>query len=273
MLDELARYNKERWEALAQAGVAYSRPFLDLTPETARALVDPQGILGAISGKDVLCLAGGGGQQSVAFGLLGARVTVLDLAETQLQRDQEAARHYGLTITTQQGDMRDLSRFADDSFDVVWHAHSINFVPSTQPVFDGVARLLRPGGFYHLSFHNPFTQGVDDAKWNGVGYPIHLPYIDGDEIIQAEVFSNPDWEFEDAQGITQRITGPREFRHALSTLLNGLIGRGFVLLNFGEETSSEPNPTPGTWQHYLAVTAPYLHLWAVYQPTFMDQLQ
>lgn len=60
-------------------------------------------------------------------------------------------------------------------------------------------------------------------------------------------------------------------RYARSPLLNGLTTRGFVLLHFGEETSDEPNPGPGTWQHYLAVTVLYLHLWATYQPTFMTR--
>ena len=40
---------------------------------------------------DVLCLAAGGGQQSVAFALLGANVTVFDLSETQLEHDRLAA--------------------------------------------------------------------------------------------------------------------------------------------------------------------------------------
>ena len=85
-MDEIARFNKERWEELAQAGVEYSRPFLDLDESTAQKVFNPQDKLGDVTGKDVLCLAAGGGQQSVAFGLMGANVTVLDLSETQLQR-------------------------------------------------------------------------------------------------------------------------------------------------------------------------------------------
>jgi SAM-dependent methyltransferase len=189
----------------------------------------------------------------------------LDLSETQLARDQEAARHYGFQITTHQGDMRDLSRFADDAFDVVWHAHSINFVPDTVPVFDGVTRVLRPGGLYHLSFHNPFTMGVDDAKWNGIGYPLGLSYGDG-EIPVAEVFLDPDWAIHDDQGGVQRVQGPREFRHRMSTVLNGLIRRGFVLLHFDEETGDDPTAEPGSWAHYMAVVAPFLNLWLRYQP-------
>jgi len=32
-MDDLARFNKERWEALAQADIEYSRPVLDLDAE------------------------------------------------------------------------------------------------------------------------------------------------------------------------------------------------------------------------------------------------
>ena len=114
--DDVAQYNQERWEELAAQGLEYTRPILDLDAESALALVDPKGVAGDVSGKDVLCLAGAGGQQSAAFGILGAKVTVLDITETQLERDREAAAHYGIDVRTVQGDMRDLSVFDDGSF-------------------------------------------------------------------------------------------------------------------------------------------------------------
>lgn len=40
--DDVARYNKERWEELARANVAYSVPFLDLDVATARQTFDPE---------------------------------------------------------------------------------------------------------------------------------------------------------------------------------------------------------------------------------------
>ena len=153
-MDELARYNKERWEELAEAGVIYSRPKLDLDAASARAMVDPEGKLGETAGRDVLCLAGGGGQQSAAFGLLGARVTVFDLCETQLQRDREAAAHYGHEVRTVQGDMRDLSCFAAESFDVVWHAHSLTFVPDAGRVFDEHAQHAVFRRVHHTQGHD-----------------------------------------------------------------------------------------------------------------------
>jgi hypothetical protein len=61
-MDELAAFNKSRWEALAQARVAYSRPFLTLTPGTALEALDPDPVFvgsrfSQVAGKEVLCLA------------------------------------------------------------------------------------------------------------------------------------------------------------------------------------------------------------------------
>lgn len=256
-MDELAKFNKARWEALAAANVAYSRPMLDLDPAAARQVVDPYGIMGEVAGKDVLCLAGGGGQQSAAFALLGANVTVVDISETQLERDRIALAHYGLNAHLVQGDMRDLSQFSAGAFDVVWHAFSISFVPDSGQVFDQVRRGLRPGGLYHLAWHNPFTMGIDENTWNGEGYLLKHIYRDGEVALASNV-----WDFTDENNVVHRVEGPREFRHTLSTVVNGLIGRGFTLLGLWEDMAGDPNAEPGSWEHYLAVAPLGLVLWA-----------
>jgi SAM-dependent methyltransferase len=265
-MDDIAKYNKERWEELAESNVPYSRPWFDLDETSARAKIDPEDILKEIANKDVLCLAGGGGQQSAAFALLGANVTVLDLSERQLQRDRLAVAHYGLQVRTIQGDMRDLSVFDDSSFDIVWHAHSINFVPDTQVVFREVARVLREDGFYHFSCHNPFIHGTWEDGWNGQGYLLHRPYVEG-EIIFDDLY----WDIDDEDGNNKRVKGPKEFRHTLSTLLNGLIKQGFMILCMTEDTGDDPDAEPGTWQHFMAVAAPWLHFWASYRPGVFEK--
>jgi SAM-dependent methyltransferase len=258
VLDPLAQHNQQRWEALAQAGVEFSRPWLDLTPKDARQKLDPEGMMGDVAGREVLCLTASGGQQSAAFCLLGASVTVLDFCETQLARDHQAAAHYGFQVTTLYADMRDFSAFADDSFDLVWHAHSLNFIPSTREVFDGVARTLRPDGLYRLETWNPFAMGVDSDGWDGTAYPLKLPYDDGAEV----VWPDPHWDFEDAAGQRQRVEGPREFRHSLSTLVNALLQRRFTLLGLWERPAGDPAAEPGTWAHFERFAPPWLALWA-----------
>ena len=71
--------------------------------------------------QDVLCLASGGGQQGPILAAAGANVTVFDNSPAQLRQDELVARREGLSIRTVQGDMRDLSAFADGSFDLIFH--------------------------------------------------------------------------------------------------------------------------------------------------------
>src|SRR5215212_11680709 len=74
-----------------------------------------------LEGLDVLCLASGGGQQAPIFAAAGANVTVLDNSPGQLAQDRLVAERESLDLTTIQGDMRDLSAFAEGSFDLVFH--------------------------------------------------------------------------------------------------------------------------------------------------------
>jgi SAM-dependent methyltransferase len=262
-VDELAKHNKERWEELVQADVLYSRPWLDLDRGIALDRLHLHSSVGEVAGKDVLVLAGGGGQHSAAFALLDARVTVFDLAEGQLAGDRRAAAHYGRPVATVQGDMRDLSGFAGGAFDIVYHPYSINFVPDPRPVFCEVWRVLRPGGFYQFGFHNPYVLGLDEREWDGRGYPLRMAYVDGEV-----AFADEDWEVGRSDGSSVRVPGPREFRHTLSTLINGLAGLGFVILSLREDGASgytappgDYAAPPGSWEHFCVVAPPYLTLW------------
>ena len=42
---------------------------------------------------------------------------------------KEVARHYDIDFEIVQGDMRNLSMLEQDSFNIVYHPYSLNFVP------------------------------------------------------------------------------------------------------------------------------------------------
>src|SRR5262245_44664182 len=262
-MDESAKYNMKRWKALVDANALFTRPMLNLDPASAREKIDPEGRLGSVAGKDVLCLACGGGQQSAAFALLGARATVFDLSEDQLRRDQEAAAHYDVEIQTKQGDMRDLSCFEEGAFDIVYHAYSLGFVPDARAVFKQVARVTRTGGLYHFNCANPFFIGLSEKDWNGEGYALKQPYIDGAEV----TYEDQDWVY-DRGKLDAKILPPREYRHTLSALFIGLIEQGFVVLHISDYSGFYPKPKaePGTWDHFISIAPPWLSFWASYRP-------
>lgn len=252
MIDEIAVVNRDRWNAMASGNVLFSRPYFDITREEAVAYVHCD-ILGEVAGKEVLCLASGGGQDSAAFGLLGATVTVFDLSDVQLSRDQEAARHHGYAVQTVQGDMRDLSVFATDAFDIVWQPYSINYSPTVEPVIAEVTRVLKSGGIYHLAFANPFALALD-STWDSNGYPLRDLYRDGEEITRFF----PDWELEQPDGTLVTVPHPHEFRHNLSTVFNTLARQGFLFLQMSEWMRPAVDPEQGSWAHFTQCCPPYL---------------
>lgn len=262
-MDAVAQYNSERWQALARNNAIFTRPHLDLDPTSARELIDFWGNMGDLSGRSVLCLASGGGQQSVAFALLGATVTVTDLSTAQLERDRLAADHYGLQIRTVEADMRDLSALEPAAFDLVYQPYSINFVPDATMVFEQVARVLRPGGHYHFQCANPAFAGLLSESWDGQGYPLRLPYLQGEQID----YNDEPWVFR-GEMPTESIRRPREYRQTLATLINGLAARGFVILGVQEENLGQPDidAAPGTTEHFTAVAPPWLRFWTSYSP-------
>ncbi|MFC1475626.1 class I SAM-dependent methyltransferase [Candidatus Zixiibacteriota bacterium] len=248
-LDDLARRNRQAWEKDVQQNGPYTVPWLDLEPNVLRAFakgeietlpepyvyIYPPEILRNLAGKDVLCLASGGGQQSVVFGLLGAKLTAWDLTEGQLAGDRRAAEHYGYEIKTIPGDMRDLSGITPESFDLVYQAISMCFVPDVRQVYREVARVLRPGGLYRVGHINPGTYLVDEDSWDGAAYHIAGPYFGG-------------------QLPEEEQDGFSEFRHHLSDVFNGLIDAGFTIEGVWEDPrhlQHDPQAQPGTDRHLL----------------------
>lgn len=267
-MDKTTKTNENKWDKLVLFDVPCGRPRIDLTSQKAKEWLNKDGILGDLDNKKVLCLASGGGQQSIGFALLGADVTVTDFSSEQLKKDKIVSEKFSKNIRILKSDMRDLSMFEDGEFDIVYQPYSINYIPEATKVFDEVARVIKHGGIYHLMFHNPFVHGTWkdgcwgsqwDKKdlWNGKGYPIWQPYKDGYQIQT----SDPSWNFSDTTGKEIKLESPQEFKHTLSTVLNGLTKRGFNLIRFEEQKSDDPSGEPGTWDHYNSVAPPWLYLW------------
>jgi len=239
--DEVAIANEKLWERMVREGCGYTIPWLDLdldmihryargeldpAPETLEWMA-PCDILVDVESKDVLCLSAGGGQQSAVFGLLGARVTVVDLAQGQLEGDKKAAAHYGYEITTIHSDMRDLSCLDDESFDMVYGT-AMCYVPDIQQVYSEVARVLRQGGVYRVDFGQPAVYVMD---WDGDGYRVAKPYF---------------------EKIDRRENGAIEFRHYMDDIFSGLVDVGLSIrqvVDLSKNKKPDPQALPGSWAH------------------------
>ena len=251
---ELSAINRKRWDGLSAAGVRFSRPWMSLSKKEARQTLLAAYLEGNVHRLNVLCLAAGGGQQSAVFGVLGSRVTVLDFSERQLAQDRAAADHYGYTVQLELGDMRDLSQFDTNVFDIIWHAWSINFVPDPWGCFEGVARTLTSGGTYVLEFANPAAVNVDRHSWDGRSYTIAEPFRDG-----AERTSLAKWTWCVGDRIVRR-TAPREWMHSLDRITTHLSDLGLLIERCNEYPVGDINAPPGSLEHSYAFASPSLRI-------------
>lgn len=211
-------------DQLVEKGVAWAAPATPQQLQSARegklALLFgfdgavPAEWLGDLKGKKVLCLAGAGGLQAPLLACAGAEVTVLDLSERMLDKDRQIAEREGLSIRIEHGNMCDLSRFEDSSFDLVLNPPSLFYVPDVMPVFREVHRVLKSGGAFIMAASNPIAYICDYDAEQGLYKAVNrMPYRSTDHAGQG------DWV---------------EFGHTMDSYIGGQLRCGFVLTGYVE---------------------------------------
>jgi len=242
---DVREYNRTAWDREVERGNKWTVPVGGEVIAAARrgeweilltpSRPVPRAWFPDLEGTDVLCLASGGGQQGPVLAAAGAKVTVLDNSPRQLAQDRRVAERHALPIAAVEGDMADLSRFPDQSFDLIVHPVSNVFVPDVRPVWKEAFRVLRRGGALLAGFTNPavYLFDYDLADCAGVlQVKYALPYSDLTSLPAEE---------------RQRYIEagePLEFSHTLEDQIGGQLDAGFVLTGFFEDTYDEEENDP-----------------------------
>jgi SAM-dependent methyltransferase len=237
---DIRSYNREAWNRQVEQGNTWTIPFGPAVIAAARQgevnlLLTPTRYVPRawypekLAGCEILCLASGGGQQGPVLAAAGAKVTVYDNSPRQLQRDREVVEREGLNLRTVEGDMRDLSVFADACFDFIFHPVSNVFVPDIQPVWNECYRVLRPGGTLIAGFNNPILYIFDDNLMDSGKLVVRhkLPYSDLTHLTDEER----------QQYASQNL--PLEFSHSLEEQIGGQLKAGFLLAGLYEDIENE----------------------------------
>lgn len=236
----IEQYNRKAWDRQVEKGNTWTIPVsseevaaarrgdwqIVLTPTIA---VPEDWFPQPLKGRDVLCLASGGGQQGPILAAAGGRVTVFDNSPNQLEKDRRVAEREGLEIRTVLGDMADLSAFPDASFDLIIHPVSNCFVPAVRPVWKEAHRVLRPGGALLSGFNNPVVYLFDFIQYEEGKLVVRhkIPYADKTHLTEAEY-----------QALLES-GDPLEFGHSLDDQIGGQIDAGFLIAGFFEDVAPE----------------------------------
>ncbi len=232
---DIVRYNKSAWDHQVSVGNPWTIPVSSEEIAKARRgevnmVLTPQKPIPRDwypiwKSCKVLALASGGGQQGPLMAAAGADVTVFDNSPQQLARDREVAAREGLVLKTVEGDMADLSAFADESFDFILHPCSNGFVPDINPVWREAFRVLKKGGSMLAGFCNPviFTMDFEREKEGVAQMRYSIPYSDLESLTAEE---------------RERFLPkgePLSFGHSLEDQIGGQLRAGFVLTGFYED--------------------------------------
>ena len=245
-------FNQRAWDQLVTSGNRWTVPVSEEDIAKARngdwrlvltpSLPVPDAWFPKLEGCRVLCLASGGGQQGPILAAAGAVVTVFDASEKQLAQDRLVAEREGLSLTTVQGDMADLSCFDDESFDFIFHPCSNCFAESIRPVWQEAYRVLCPGGSIVSGFVKP-VHGLFD------------PELDKQGIFQLK-FQMPHSDLkvgEDDRATWFGADAPIEFVHSLDDQLGGQLDAGFLIAGFYEDDWGGDEPIDQFIKSFIAV--------------------
>lgn len=229
--------NSDLWDKHVEDGYVWSRPVSGEVIENAKngnweVVLTPNKPVpknwfpSDLSGKKVLLIAGGGGQQGPILSAIGADVTVFDNSKRQLNQDELVAKRENLKIKTIQGNMQDLSVFPSESFDFIMQFAG-GFVDSVLPVWKEAYRVLKKGGILIAGHNNPndFIFDLEEMEKGNLVVRHTIPYSDLTDLAKDEF---------------ERITKNEGvcFGHSLEDLLQGQIDAGFLIAGFYEDVGS-----------------------------------
>ena len=180
----------------------------------------PHEWFGELSGKKLLGLASGGGQQMPIFAALGAECTVLDYSLRQLESERLVAEREGYPIRIVHDDMTLRFPFEDGEFDIIFHPVSNCYVRDVQHVWRECARVLKSGGALLSGTDHFVNYLVDDDEERIVNRLPFDPLSDPEQMKQLE---------ESDSGV--------QFSHSLTEQITGQLRAGFTLLDLYEDTN------------------------------------
>ena len=239
--------NRAAWNRMAAGGSRFARVATDEECRQPLATLDGRGWLPAnVHGLEVLCLAAGGGWQSILYAAAGARVTVVDLSAEMLRQDVEESRRRGLSVRVVETSMHNLSMLPDRSFDIVHQPVSTCYVPDILAVYGEVSRVLRDGGIYISQHKQPTSLQVVERD-AGNRYVVGVKYYHTGPLPPVGDTS-------------YREPGTVEFLHRWEDLVGGLCRAGLLLEDLREPCRADDDARPGHFGHRGQFIPPYVRL-------------
>ncbi len=239
--------NQQAWNQLADSGSLFAKVATDEECRNPLQALDGRGWLPtSVAGLNVLCLASGGGWQSILYAAAGASVTVVDLSESMLRLDNREAKRRRFQIQTVHTSMEDLSMFAEESFDIVHQPVSTCYVPDLKCVYGEIARVVKSGGLYISQHKQPGSLQISHRNER-------QQFVIGVEYYHEGPLPNQ-------QDTSYRESGATEYLHRLDQIVGDLCLAGFVIEDLREPKRADYKVDVSHFGYRGRFVPPYLRM-------------
>ena len=209
----------------------------DVVADPGHVLRRVLGFIGDPAGTDVANPLGSHGRVATALALLGARVTVFDLSESNARFARELASAAGVEIDYLVGDFERTARRCEKRFDaVVMELGIVHYFIDLSAFVTSVRALMRPGGRVLLNEFHPLLK---KAITLGSGQPV----VRGDYFAaEVEDAPTPYGTFVD-----ESVPDCLIRRWNLGEIVTAFASGGFTIERLVEHPSPECERLPGTF--------------------------
>ena len=185
-------------------------------------------LLGDVSGRRVIEIGCGGGQNSIALARWGATCIGVDPSPAQIAHARQLARESGVDVRFVEGMAEDLSAFPDGHFDIALSSYAFDYVTDLRQAYGEAWRVLKPGGLLVFCLSHPWFQAVGWYLAGDPDCPEPLNYSAWPD------FEEWDWTYED--GTAARMRG---HLRTLAQIVNELVETGFVVEQLVEQAIAD----------------------------------
>lgn len=243
------QYSKaaERWIAKARSNSNLGHTHLE--KPAMLSFVDDD-----LSGKSVLCLGVGSGEETEYYANRGASdITGIDNSAKLIV----AARQQYHEHEFHDMDMAGPLQFEDSKFDVVVSSLAMHYLPRWTEVLEEIGRVLKSGGTFVFSTHHPIYWSAEKVKTeDGYQRVLGFRYYQKDKslTVYGDYLNTKNITDEIIKGVSVNF-----YHRPLSEMINELLDSSLTLVHV-----AEPKPQPsareidGNWYKKVNVWPPFI---------------
>jgi SAM-dependent methyltransferase len=225
-MDRYFKNNESLWDSRVETHLKSALYDMEAFKKGKNSLnsIELEQIADKVAGKKLLHLQCHFGQDTLSLARMGAEVTGIDLSGKSIQTARSLSEELNIPATFIQSNVYDIEEHLEAPFDFIFTSYgAIPWLPDLKPWSELIGKFLKPDGYFFMAEFHP-TFYLFDFDHLSISYPYFNPGKPFEEEVSG-TYADPMAKLKHKEYF---------WCHALSEVLQPLLGQGLELKHFGE---------------------------------------